>query len=112
MEPGYCDLHMTQGDSFEIPLRAKETVAAEVGIDLTGLVFRSQMRTEPSGELLIEFTVDHSRLDEGYIVLSATAEQTASVTRPGVYDVEYEDADGHTRTILRGNISLTLGVTQ
>jgi hypothetical protein len=103
---------MTQGDDFETTLRAKEAVDAEFGIDLTGLVFRSQMRTEPGGELVLAFVVDHSRLDEGYIVLTATGEQTATVTRPGVYDVEYKDADGRTRTILRGNISLTLGVTR
>jgi hypothetical protein len=103
---------MTQGDDFETTLRAKEAVDAEVGIDLTGLVFRAQLRTEPSGTLLIEFTVDHTRLAEGYIVLSATAEQTAQVTRPGVYDVEYVDTDGKTRTILSGNISLTQGVTK
>jgi len=112
MEPGYCDLKMQQGSQFETVLRAKESVTDEVGIDLTGCVFRSQMRTEAGGTLLIEFTVDHSRLDEGYVGLTATAEQTAQVTRPGVYDVEYTDPDGLTRTILRGNISLTLEVTK
>ena len=112
MEAGYCDLSMQQGDHFEVTLRAKESVDAEVGVDLTGLVFRSQMRTEPGGAVLVEFAVDHSRLAEGYVTLTATGEQTAQVARPGVYDVEYTDPDGRVWTILRGNISLTLEVTK
>jgi hypothetical protein len=103
---------MMQGSHFETWLRAKDSVGADVGLDLTGCVFRSQMRAETGGALLLEFDVDHSRLAEGYVGLTATAAQTAMVTRPGVYDVEYSDPDGRTWKLLRGNISLTKEVTE
>lgn len=112
MEPGYCDLAMMQGSRFEAWLRCKGSVDAADGLDLSGCTFRSQMRAAAGGTLYVDFAVDHTRLAEGYVGSIATAEQTAQVGRPGVYDVEYTDLDGHVWTILRGNISLTLEVTQ
>lgn len=105
---GRYNLTIFQGATFTKVFAVRESDRTTV-VPLTGYTARAQMRTRAGGDLLLEFTAAVDA-DDGTVTLSATDEDTAELTRSGVYDVELVQA-GEVIHFIGGKATLVREVT-
>lgn len=85
--------------------------------NLTGYTARMQVRrTIDSSTVLISLTTENGRISlggaSGIIELNITAEDTATITSSGVYDLEIIASNGIVSRILQGDFTLSPEVTR
>ena len=120
MIPGNIDFTIYQGSTFH---KILQWSASGVPVDLTGLRFRMQIKSDfgPSCNATIYATLDSTDSSivltplEGIITLTITASTTANFNfDSAVYDLLYEDQSipPNIEPLLRGNILVTPGATR
>lgn len=77
MKTGTYDIEIRRGAAFSLPLTF--TDSGGTPIDLTGKIFKAQIRDEPDGPLILDLTVTGTDLDAGKITISATSTNTANL---------------------------------
>ena len=114
---GVYNIRCDQGSTFQRVITVTHSVSGNTyePVDLTGYTARMQIRKKFGGTVLIELTTDIDggiTLDEanGIVTVEMTAEQTASIDRSGVYDLELVVGQTVTK-ILRGQFILNHEVT-
>jgi hypothetical protein len=73
--------------------------------------WKAQWRAAEGSDIAIELTVDASRANEGMIILSATAEQTAAMGGAGVFDIQ-SARGSEVKTWVRGKTKYTKDITR
>ena len=113
--PQQVDLALYAGDGPVLRMTVADSSGDAVPVD--GVV-SAQIRTARTDtDALASFAADLSEGDQGIVVLSLTAEQTAGLMTgvekfSGVWDVEWDPADGEPVTLLQGKVSCVLDVTR
>lgn len=117
MLAGVYNIRCDQGSTFQRVITVTQAVSGDTyePVDLTGYSARMQIRKKFGGTLLIELTSDEDGGitlggPEGTVTIDMTAEQTAEITRSGVYDLELVIGSTVTK-MLRGQFILTHEVT-
>lgn len=101
------DVRMTQGDSFVEELTFEDGESG--AIDLTGYVFRSQLRRTADNGLVAEFAI----VKAGSVVTRTLSPSvTAGLDGTYVHDVQWTDPEGRIRTLLSGNFDIEAEVTR
>ena len=124
MPAATLDLFMEQGASFKRTLIFKDSQVVPVEIDLTGNVYKAEIRKTISGDLVAEFvcTVLDQVTNKGEMTMYLSDEQTeAIVMKPQntqtralekfTYDMEVEYPSGDKDRVIQGVISISPGVT-
>lgn len=94
------DVDVYAGDTLEFPTYTI-TDDADAPLNLSGWTFTAMWRPHPSSETVLPLTVDASSAATGVLRISATAIQTRTMARSGVWDLE--GVQGSTvRTFLTG----------
>jgi tRNA threonylcarbamoyladenosine modification (KEOPS) complex Pcc1 subunit len=91
--------------------------APKVPVDLSGCSARMQIRKDVrTSTPMVELTTDNGRItlggETGLITLRLNAEDTAALTRDGVYDLELIDAQGEVIRLLKGQMALDRETTR
>ena len=115
MLAGIYNFSVDQGATFSrrITLRNPD----ETLYDLTGYTARMHIRRElPDTETMLILTTENGRItlggNLGTIDLLVDDEDTATLTRDGVYDLEIEDDEGAVYRVLKGAVRVSLEVTR
>jgi hypothetical protein len=116
VQPSILDLQLYAGDGVEFRLICTDSNDAPV--DITGSV-KAQIRTDRLSEdpPIVEFTVGLVDAYQGVIVLSLSGEQTQTLVGStgkfaGVWDVAWEPASAHPRTLCQGKVECVADVTR
>lgn len=116
VQPSVLDLVLYAGDGVEFRLIC--TDSDEAPVDITGSV-EAQIRTDrlSTDPPIVEFTVGMVDAYQGIIVLSLTGEQTQALVGDtgkftGVWDVAWEPAGAHSRTLCQGKVECVADVTR
>lgn len=110
--PETVDISIYQGDSFTVTLHFWSDAAHTSPLDVSGRVYRSQIRPRPGhATLLAEFSVDMTDASDGTVLLSLTPAQTALLRRDCAWDVE-QQVDTIVLTIVAGDVDVTRDVTE
>lgn len=84
-----------------------------VAVDLSEYVnWQAQWRKSVDSSSSVPLTVDKSQLENGIFTVSATAAQTAAMGGGGVWDIQADSPDGHTRTFMYGATKWRKDVTR
>lgn len=115
MAAGVYNFICEQGATFNRVIHA--TDASGDPIDLTDYTARMQVRRDlDASDVLIELTTENDRISlggaNGEITLTIDAEDTSSIPRPGVYDLELESDSGTVIRLLKGTFKLDSEVTR
>lgn len=109
--PARLDLPAYQGDDLFLTLTF--TDPDDAPLDLTGWVFRSQIRTAVADEQPIVTAEFTATVTANVVVLHLTGAETTDLTPPSmVYDVQSVDSDGRITTWVRGSVPVTQEVTR
>lgn len=76
---------VVRGDAFTQPVTINDTSGNPVNLTSYGSSFASQLRGGPDYTTSVPFTVDATNAATGQLVMSLTAEQTASMNLPVYY---------------------------
>jgi hypothetical protein len=101
------DVRMTQGDSFVEELLMEDGNGE--AIDLTGYVFRSQLRRTADNGLVAEFGISVSG---STVKRTLSPSVTAGLSGTYVHDFQWTDPQGKIRTLLSGNFEIEPEVTR
>lgn len=110
---GFAELFMDQGATFTAVIDLSDDTTNS-NINISGYTVRSQMRRSYySANATANLTCTISDANNGKIVLSLTAGQTANI-KSGRYlfDMETEDDAGVVTRVLEGIITVTPGITR
>lgn len=113
-EPATYNLVIYQGDTFEEDFTFETEGATPTPIDVTGYVFRAQIRRRAADDdALADFTADIVDGPAGIVQLSLTSEETAALS-PGraVWDLEWTDTLGRVKTHVGGRVRIKAQVTR
>jgi len=112
---GTYNFSIDQGATFSrrITLRNSD----ETLYNLTGYTARMHIRRElPDTETMLVLTTENGRITlggaAGTIDLYIADEQTATLTRDGVYDLEIQSSAGEVFRVLKGAVRVSLEVTR
>jgi hypothetical protein len=101
------DVRMTRGDSFI------EELTFEDGegdlLDLTGYTFLSQIRREPEGNLVAQFSTS---VDGSVVTRTLAPSVTAGLEGTYVHDFQWTNPQGQIRTLLSGQFEIEPEVTR
>lgn len=116
MPAGNLDLLIEQGATFVKDLVWKAGTPS-VGVDLTGCTGLLQVRARRSDEdVILELSTENDRITFGpalgAIHLEVTDEDTALLTKGGVYDLLITDSSGATIRLLEGALRVSPGATR
>lgn len=117
------DISVKQGSTFSMMLTIKDPT--EVPIDLTGYIFRGQIRktySDPVVQAVFEFEIQDQITDQGKVLCTLTAQQSAGISvdetesytrkiTKMIYDIESEIGDEVTRW-LEGTANISPEVTR
>lgn len=104
--PGDYPISLYRGDTR---IWRDEFADAATGhaLDLTGYMFRAQIRDSIDGDVIATMTVDDSDAANGVITRSLTATQTAALAAArAAWDLELTSPDGFVRTYLAGAVRI------
>lgn len=111
------NLTVYQGSDYRRALELKDELSALM--DLTGYVFRGQVRSSyasSSPAFSFTFTLRDQEVDTGIVDLLISAADTAAVSIDKItnyiYDIEMVTADGDVRRIIEGTLKLHPEVTR
>lgn len=115
MAAGIYNFTCEQGATFTRVINVTDDAGDP--IDLTGYTARMQVRRDiDAATSLIELTTENGRIslggEEGTVTLNITADDTSTVPRSGVYDLELESASGTVIRLLKGAFGLDPEVTR
>ena len=101
--PATVHLRFVRGDTFSRRLFFYRTVDdAPVGEDVSGWEFEAQYRTRAGAEPSVDFDIDTSDADTGYVTISLDADATEALTG-GVWDMQRVNG-ADVRTIFSGTV--------
>lgn len=104
---GVYDVRMTQGDTFV------ESLLMEDGdgdaIDLSGYVFKSQLRRTADNGLVAEFAIT---VAGSTVTRTLTSSVTSGLDGTYVHDFQWTDPQGRVRTLLSGQFEVEPEVTR
>jgi hypothetical protein len=103
------DLKIYTGDTFK---RTIDILIGETPLDLFGSTVKAQIRYSNADSVAAEFTSEFDPEIVNRVVITLSSEQTAALTRPGVWDLQVTNADGETTTYLVGRVFVTHDVTR
>jgi tRNA threonylcarbamoyladenosine modification (KEOPS) complex Pcc1 subunit len=114
MLAGLLDIQIEQGATFNLVFLYQDENGT--AIDMTGMTARMQLRrTYNSPSPLLSLTTENGRIAinvaQGSITLNVSAEDTATLTGSGVYDLELV-AGATVNRILEGSYSVCAEVTK
>ena len=109
MEPSTYDLHIYRGDSYHWRFRAWQDAGMTQPVDLTDVAVEAEIRTQPGGAGVVALACTITLPNSIDVVLTATASR--SVPSRGVWDLELTYPNGDVSTIVAGDVTLTLDVT-
>lgn len=101
------DVRMTQGDSFSEELLMEDGEGD--AIDLSGYVFRSQLRRTADNGLVAEFGISVS---DSTVTRTLAPNVTAGLSGTYVHDFQWTDPQGNIRTLLSGEFEIEAEVTR
>jgi len=114
------DLTIRQGTTFTLPMRL--TDPNDAPINITGYLFRGQVRKTPSAaEVIASFSSTIIDAMDGWARLTLTDEVTAAIpagdtlaspTSLYVYDIEYELPNGSVEPLVYGQLKVFREVTR
>lgn len=115
------NLEINQGETFILNMTLKDTITG-IALDLTGYIFRGQIRQFANSSTVIEeFTCTFVDAATGQVQISLTDEETSLIPAHGstyksktkyVYDIEMEDPTGQVRRLLNGYVYVSPEVTK
>jgi hypothetical protein len=106
----YANLTVDQGSDFSSVVTVSNSDGALV--DLTGYIYRGQIRKTYSSSTAVDFTVTANTPTNGELTITLTAAQTGAMKAGRfVYDVEIELANVVTR-VVEGQLEVTPRVTR
>ena len=108
-QPGRFDLELYRGDSYRWQARLWEDVANGTPTDLTGATAEAEIRDKSAGTHVV--VLDCAITPPNLIDVEMTPEMWATCPTKGVWDLQVTDAAGAVRTVLRGDVTVTLDVT-
>ena len=108
--PADLNLALMQGKHWSTIMSLRDSAGAP--IDVTGYVFRGQVRPTPPGPLAASFTFTIVDAPNGIVRVELSSADTAALTATRyLYDWEYADLVGEEHALVRGSISISLEVT-
>ena len=115
MAAGVYNFICEQGATFARSLLV--TDSAGDPLDLTGYTARMQIRRDIKRDTtMLSLTTENGRItlggEAGTIGLYISDEDTATIPRSGVYDLEIISSDGTVTRVLKGKFELDLEVTR
>ena len=115
--PVQYPITLTKGDDWNREITVND--AAGVAFDFTGWTGKAEVRKSASGTSPVVITFDSTIgtptmvLSSGKITLIADKANTNINPGPYVWDLQFVDADGRTRTLIKnGPFTITEDVTQ
>lgn len=122
MLAGIYNIVCEQGTTFNRVITLEYPDAEDPTIfipwDFTGYTARMQIRrTIESTTFMIELTTENGGItftnpSAGELTIEMSAQQTASLTSDGVYDLEIVSGEGEVFRLVQGNFTLNLEVTR
>ena len=106
--PGIFNLEIYRGDTWRAPFAITDTAGDP--IDLTGVLMKAEVRDRLDGALMAEIGLTFTA--PNIIDAELTAAQTAALNHGGVWDLQLTYTNGDVLTILRGDVTVTLDVSQ
>lgn len=106
--PGKVNFGYRRGDTVAEPVTILE---GGVAADITGRVYRAQLRTDADADVFVAFTVDIVDAAAGQIVLRLDHDITKGLSGPYAWDLE-QDTSGVIRTLLAGTWTFDPDVTR
>lgn len=103
-----------RGDPYalQIPMY-DDTVDPPTVLSLVGRTYAAQVRESPDSPDSWDFTIDHSHLADGYIILALSAAQTAQMPENCWWDLEETIvATAAKATIMRGSFHVGRDITR
>jgi hypothetical protein len=107
--PVVHDLVLYQGDHFERTFIFEMATVPPTPHDFTGHTARAQLRTQPGGTLIAEFTCIVEPPNTVRVIMPSAL---ASFAVDGVWDLQLIDLYGRARTYLAGRVTATPEVTR
>lgn len=107
MQPANLPLEIYRGDSLR--LRVKLLDQAQLPIDLTGVVAKSEIRDRPAGTQITALSCVITLPNIIDLTLSAAASH--ALPSKGVWDLQLTYSTGEVRTPLAGPVAITADVT-
>src|SRR6218665_10634 len=108
--PGVWNIEFIRGDTWSRSFVFKEGEGTLY--DISGGSWASQIRHTPDSTTIVHWftiTVDPAT---SILMLSLTADQTATVKKNTFYDVQHTSDDGVVRTLIRGAVIVDPDVTR
>ena len=117
MAAGRFDLIIEQGVDFAYTVRWSDGQSAEspgLPVNLSGSTVRAQIRYTYGAPYppALELDADISDAANGEITLRATALETATLTKDGVWDLEIYDPSNKVTRLLSGRVQVSPEVTK
>lgn len=102
--PGRYNLAIYRGDTFLIVI--------DLGFDVTGLTFLSQVRARRTSEVLATASITVTDAAAGILEFVLLPAQTSALPNQAVWDLQSTASDGFVRTWLAGDCSAEGDVTR
>jgi hypothetical protein len=113
MPPGVYNIGLYRGDTYKAQFALWRDSKKTLESDLTGVLAQSQIRNKLDGTVLAEFACTVTMPNIVDIVLDPSVWTTwPSTTNKGVWDLQLTYADGDVQTVVAGDVSVSLDVTQ
>ena len=108
--PAQYPLNLYRGDTYRWRFSLWLDAAKTVPIELEGVEPKAEIRNRPGGSTIV--ALDCSIDDSNTVVVELSAEASRRIPNTGgVWDLELTYPSGDVGTVLAGNVSITLDVT-
>lgn len=111
--PAELNLHFVRGDDFTRRLffyTLDDDGTTRIAENVSGWEITAQTRRSPNAVAVVDLGVDMSDAATGYVDITLTAAETATMPRVGVWDLQR--VDGTTLTLLGGSMEVDPDVTR
>ena len=112
MRPGELPLDLYRGDTYQWRLILWQDEARTVPADLTGATAAAEIRDKPGGTLLATMVCVVEQPQFINMTLPASEWEDWCKTRSAVWDLEITMPGDVVLTVLRGQVTITLDVTE
>ena len=110
IRPANYSIQIISRSDFDFPARFYSEVGG-VPVDLSGNTILAQLWNRAREIKYGDFLVDTSRIAEGLLSFSLTADETITLPTTGVYDVKIIYSNGKEYYLLEGSFSVKRGYT-
>jgi hypothetical protein len=107
IRPATLPISIITRSDFDMAIRVYDRLGGEL-VDLSSYELLAELWDLKRSIKYQTFTIDETRLDEGILVISLTADQTTDLPTTGAYDIKIF-IDGKEYYILKGTFSTSRG---